>query len=112
MKEIFIIIFLHIMLFVVNVYMWGIVEGGSFLMSICAFLTEPLITFVTYVVLQYFIIRGLFEKGSLLSRKERIRLTIISIICSLISLQPSVSTYIETIVEDGFSIFIFKDWWT
>ncbi|MBE5943817.1 MAG: hypothetical protein E7258_02745 [Lachnospiraceae bacterium] len=71
----------------------GIVEGGGFLMSICAFLTEPLITFIIYAVLQYFIIHVVLEKDPLMS------------------LQPSVSTYIETIAEDGFSIFVFKDWW-
>lgn len=106
------IIFIHIMFMYVNVRISMMTYSlNDFKVRVYSFLAEPIIIFTFGVVILYVLICFVLKRKPELTRKEKFSLIIVSMICTVLTLQPIVIMYIDAIVKDGFSIFIFKDWW-
>lgn len=111
-RKIVLIIMIHL-LWVVFI-LTAALNNDSFnhvISGITFFLIEPLCLFIIYPLIVYSIIHCIVKKEPYCVKNEKIILLVFSIICTIIAMGWVVVSYIEGYIQDGFSLFLYDDYW-
>lgn len=79
--------------------------------AVCFFMTEPLVSATLWPFFAYKLIKLIIKKYPCDSKASNITLWMSSIILSLLIIGYNIVFYIENIIEYGFSIFLYADYW-
>lgn len=79
--------------------------------AVCFFMTEPLASATLWPFFAYKLIKLIIKKDPCESKAVNVILWTISIILSLLIIGYNILFYIENIIEYGFSLFLYADYW-